>query len=140
MTPEIEPSVRASLLRRRIDLEPTWLAVRGSSMGRTIDSGDRVLVRAAAQPRRGEIWAHVDDDGRLVVHRFRSRLDGRFWFTGDANGDDDRPVPAEQLVGRVEAVQGERGRRRTATVSRLVGRTRLDLRSIARTLRRAIPA
>jgi hypothetical protein len=136
MTPEIEPSVRAALLRQRLEIGPTPLAVHGSSMGRTVRSGDRVVVRAAASPRRGEIWAHVDDRGRVVVHRFRSELGGQFWFTGDANPRDDRPVAAEQLVGRVDAIERNGQRRPVGLVSRLIGRVRLDARSVRRRLRR----
>lgn len=99
-------------------------------MGRAVVGGERVLVVGGGQPRRGEIWAFVDETGVLVVHRYRSQVDGMMWFCGDTNAVDDRPVPLCAVVGRVVEVDRNGRRRRVGVESRIVGRVRLDARSI----------
>ena len=138
MASDLEPNVEASLLRQRVARAPLWVTVQGPSMGKAIGGGDRVLVSRALKPRRGEIWAFVDDGGNLVVHRFRSEYNRRHWFVGDANVVDDRPVTAVRIVGRVVEVESNGRRRRLGTASRIVGRARLDLRSARRMFRRLL--
>lgn len=100
-----EPAVSARLLRRRARTAPLWLPVRGSSMGWRYPPASRILiVGGSASPRHGEVWAFCDRDGEVVVHRFLARADDHFVFRGDAAPRADAPVPAEWLVGAVQAV------------------------------------
>lgn len=125
----------ASVLRRRVAAAPQWFDVDGPSMGDTIPSGSRVLVAAAARPRRGEIWAFCLPAGNLVVHRYRRLVDGRHCFQGDAMRWADEPVPAELLVGRVQAVETQGAQRTIGTREALRGRLRLDVEAVTRRVR-----
>lgn len=56
-------------------------------------------------PRRWEVWAFCDDEGRVIAHRFvRTLEDGRALFRSDTYGRDDPPVPDDHLVGLVRAI------------------------------------
>jgi hypothetical protein len=123
---------KAAVLRRRVAGTPTWIPTSGVSMGRAVASGDSVLVVGTATPRRGEIWAFVDSDANLVVHRFRSRRDGLWWFRGDGNSADDRPVTASAVVGRVIQIERGSSRRKLGERSRFLGHVRLDLWTVRR--------
>jgi hypothetical protein len=133
---EVPASTKAMLLRRRSESAGTWLVVSGPSMGRALRTGDRVRIDVHDVPRRGEIWAYVDDGGALVVHRFRSRFGDRHWFVGDGNRRDDRPVSGSRVVGRVVEMERSGRRRRVGRTSRVVGRLRLDVSSASRRVRR----
>jgi hypothetical protein len=85
VTEAIPPAAKAAVLRRGAAGRPITIDVRGSSMGKAIPSGARVLVAAGQRPRRGEVWAFVVDDGMVVVHRFRREHEGALWFQGDGN-------------------------------------------------------
>lgn len=123
---------RAAVLRRRAGAAPIWIPVEGASMGDTIAPGGRVLVDGSrSEPRRGEIWA-FEAGGRIVVHRFRSRHDGRFWLRGDGNRRDDRPVSGDAMIGRVTMIDDDAGVRRAGRLDRWRGRARLDGDSIRR--------
>jgi hypothetical protein len=125
---------KAALLRRRATDTPTWIVTSGDSMGRAIVGGERVLVAAGDVPRRGEIWAFVDEHGQLVVHRFRSAADGLMWFCGDRNPVDDLPVPSAAVIGRVTAIDRGNREHRVGLAARLFGHARLDVDSIRREL------
>ncbi|MFI5047343.1 MAG: nucleotidyltransferase family protein [Acidimicrobiia bacterium] len=102
--PDGLPRVTAGLLRRRADLAPLWVDVRGRSMGWSIVDGARVRIEVAPRPRRGEVWAFVDDHGHVVVHRYRGKVGDGHRFQGDARVRPDAPVASEQLIGRVVAI------------------------------------
>ena len=64
------------------------------------------------RPRIGEIWAFVDDNGRVVVHRCMwNRSVHALRFRGDAVCSLDAPVSSGHLIGRVAE-----GRRRCPSV------------------------
>jgi hypothetical protein len=137
VTEAIPPATKAAVLRRRAARSPIAIDVRGSTMGKVIPSGARVLVTGAGRPRRGEIWAFVVDDGMVVVHRFRRERAGTLWFQGDGNAAVDRPVTSEMLVGRVVATDVEGRRKRLGSLARLSGRVQLDTQSLQKRLGRA---
>lgn len=102
----------ASVLRRRARTNGLWIDVDGTSMAPTIRPPARVLVVAAEHPRPGEIWAFVDDDGAVVVHRYlRRRRTGSLLLRGDGMHADDGFVVASHLVGRVARIEDVRGTR-----------------------------
>jgi hypothetical protein len=113
--------VVAGLLRSSLPPEGRWLDVSGSSMFPTIEPPGRVLVRAAAQPRPGEVWAFIGRNGELLVHRHVRQRRGGHLFRGDNRQHDDAPVEAAQLVGRVLAVHDRRGDRVLGRVDRVRG-------------------
>src|SRR5439155_10635867 len=127
-TSTTSPEITASLFRRRAASTPLWLEVSGSSMGKTLQSGSRVLIVPSPRPRWGEIWAFYDRNGRLVVHRSRGPRGSEWLFQGDAVEVADPPVPDTMLIGRVATVQvGERAltvgaRRRWTGGVLLIGR------------------
>jgi hypothetical protein len=64
-----------------------------------------VTVVDASRPAWGEIWAFVDDEGSVNVHRCVSRrgtAPAKFW--GDGNAEPDSPRDAGALIGRVTEV------------------------------------
>ena len=129
----------ASLLRTRAAGDALWLDVTCDSMGAAIASGSRVHVVPDREPRRGQVWAFVDEDGRVVVHRFRRRTaDGSSWFQGDANAGLDVAVDDGRLVGRVIAVDDGGRRRRLGPIATVRGRLWLDARSARSRTERAI--
>jgi phage repressor protein C with HTH and peptisase S24 domain len=132
VTEAIPPAAKAAVMRRGAAGRPITIDVTGSSMGKVIPSGARVLVAASARPRRGEIWAFVVDDGMVIVHRFRREHEGELWFQGDGNAGVDRPVQPEMLVGRVVAVEVGDRRRRLGVLARVRGRLRLDGEAVLR--------
>ena len=95
----------ASLMRRRVAVEPVWLPVHGASMQPAILDGWDVQLVSASRPHRGELWAFCSPEGDLVVHRCRRSADGVYLFAGDARLIADAPVRDEQLVGRVSAIR-----------------------------------
>jgi len=106
---------RARLLRERVAIEPRWLEVSGRSMEPTIVAPARLLVSHADAPRLGEIWVFVDDDDRILAHRFLRRVGELHRFEGDGEAWPDPLVGAGRLVGRatiVADVDGERPVRR----------------------------
>jgi len=70
-------------------------------MGDTIKNGTEVQLVAASRPRRGEVWAYVDDEGRIVVHRFVGRRRRLLVFRGDAIASTDLLVAETRLAGKV---------------------------------------
>jgi hypothetical protein len=120
------PDTIARLLRRRAESGPLWIDTTGSSMGRAIPDGARVRVVAVARPRRGEVWAMCDDEGRVIVHRALGVVGGRWWFQGDANRSPDLPVERDRLIGRVDEIDNAGRRRRLGASDRLFARSRLD--------------
>jgi Peptidase S24-like len=110
----------ARLVRARVEVEARWIDVSGSSMEPTIVAPASLLVVDGTTPRLGEVWLFVDDDERLLAHRFLRRAGARLRFQGDAERWPDRPVSADRLVGRVERVvdpRGERGLARRRAVA-----------------------
>lgn len=89
--------------------------VRGASMGSGLPDGSMVRVRCdgAHDAPLGTVVA-LDLGGALTIHRLVHRGRSRRalgWVVteGDANLTCDAPVPAEALLGRVDAVRAERG-------------------------------
>ncbi len=89
--------------------------VRGASMGSGLPDGSTVRVRCdgAHDAPLGTLVA-LDLGGALTIHRLVHRGRSRRalgWVVteGDANLTCDAPVPAEALVGRVDAVRGTTG-------------------------------
>lgn len=85
------------------------LIVLTDSMYPTIESGDLIIVKAAAPEdlKEGDIVSFFDPDSTgssVVTHRVVTLLeDGSFITKGDANNAEDQtPVPAEKLVGRYQ--------------------------------------
>jgi signal peptidase I len=81
----------------------------GQSMHPTIRDGETVTVEplAACAVRRGDIILYVTQ-GRLIAHRvvrLESVEEARFILRGDAVHCFDAPVGAEQILGRVIAVE-----------------------------------
>ena len=126
----------AGVLRRSLAQGPRWLDVDGPSMGDAIRPGDRVRVQAAERPRRGEIWAFCKASGRIVVHRFRRRIDGQYNFQGDTVWRSDDPVDGRSLIGRIVAVERDGVVRRVGVVDLVRGRIALDLGTIRNRARR----
>jgi hypothetical protein len=108
-----DPDVKARLLRQAAGTgTPLWIAAYGPSMGWTIRTGSKVHVVQNPTPRAGQLWAYCDDTGRVVVHRYRHRIDAGHVLQGDTCVNPDPPVAAERLIGHVVAVQrGGRVRR-----------------------------
>jgi hypothetical protein len=101
-----DADAKAQLLRQATNTgRPLWIAAHGSSMGWTIRSGSKVRVMANPNPRRGQLWAYCDDSGRVVVHRYRHRVDAGHVLQGDTCVRPDPPVDAGRLIGQVVAVQ-----------------------------------
>lgn len=75
-------------------------------MGSRYPPGSRLLVLAtSALPRCGEVWAFVDDAGRVVAHRcVWTRRPTSIHFRGDAKLRLDERVTVANLVGRVTVV------------------------------------
>lgn len=124
----VSPETRARALRAAVSAQPLWIATSGSSMGTTIQAGEEVCLVAQSRPRRGEVWAYVDDGGQVVVHRFVGHRKQLLVFRGDAEQGTDRLVSTARLAGRVAVVrQGdlERPMSRAAGVLR-VGRWKLE--------------
>jgi hypothetical protein len=102
----LDAAEKARLLRQAANTgTPLWIAAHGSSMGWTIRTGSKVHVVGNPDPRRGQLWAYCDGSGRVVVHRYRHRVDAGHVLQGDACARPDPPVDAEQLIGQVIAVR-----------------------------------
>lgn len=124
------PDTITRLLRRRAEVGTLWIDTIGNSMGQAVPAGARVRVAAASTPRRGEVWAICDDDGRIIVHRVLGQAGERWWLQGDANRSPDQPVRLDRLIGRVDAVEVAGRRRRLGPADRRIARVRLDLAAI----------
>jgi len=103
----------------------------GTSMRPAIDDGD-VLTVAPDDPARitaGDIILYRQS-GRPIVHRVARVTIGdngvrAFVTRGDGKAADDAPIGADQVLGRVVAVEG--ARRSTGAFARLVSRLRRRL-------------
>lgn len=88
----------------------------GTSMQPAIQDGQMIRVGPVPQggPRRGDILFYRSGSDRAVIHRLlrKVRIKGGEWFLsgGDACVDTDAPVPADQVLGRVVAVEAANGR------------------------------
>lgn len=135
------PDAVAALLRGRLAGGDVELPVKGTSMAGLIESGATVVLTEASQPRTGEIWAFVDDDGGIVVHRVREYDGANVTGRGSGNSVDDEPVPSSRLIGRVTAARnhgrhrvfGEVDRVRASVAMRSRRRIRRLLRGLSRT-------
>ena len=130
-----DPDVTARLLRGRLADGPLELPVSGSSMRGVIESGAIVDLSAADEPRVGEIWAFVDDDGNLVVHRIRHVAPDQVVGRGSGNIRDDAPVRRHRLVGRVRTATTEHGPRTFGEGDRRRAAVAFRLRELARSVR-----
>lgn len=103
-----------------------WVPIEGQSMRPLLRAGDSVLVahrRDGIRPGDVVVFRHK---GRLVAHRVLRIADGnggRVLITkGDSVRRSDAPVPAQEIVGRVVAIQRDGRRIRLDTVGwRAVG-------------------
>ena len=85
------------------------LTVLTGSMEPTLSPGDMVVVRPveAADVRIGDVvtFQPVSDDPTLITHRVVAKQVGSsgttFVTRGDANGADDDPIVADQIMGEV---------------------------------------
>lgn len=85
------------------------LTVLTGSMEPTISAGDMVVVRPveAGDVRIGDVvtFQPVSDDPTLITHRVVGKQVGSsgttFVTRGDANGADDAPIVADQIMGEV---------------------------------------
>jgi hypothetical protein len=124
------PDTITRLLRRRAESGTLWIDAVGSSMGQAIPDGARVRVVAVDRPRRGEVWAMCNDEGRVIVHRVLGVVGRRWWLQGDANRSPDLPVDLDRLIGRVDEVEAAGRRRSLGTSDRLIARARLDVAAV----------
>lgn len=108
-------------------------------MGRVIVSGSVVAVHAAERPRRGEIWAFVDDEGQVLVHRIRS-IDGETLIgRGVGNRRDDLPLTIDRTIGRVASSLAPDGSERSfGALDRMRADLRFRLRGTLRSLQRRL--
>ncbi len=106
----------ANVLRQRARTTDLWLDVSGPSMGPALVPPAQVLVRVPDRPRPGQVWAFVERDGSIVVHRcLRRYRSGWYGFRGDAVAADDLPVGPQRLIGRAVAVRDRSGERSVAS-------------------------
>lgn len=124
------PDTITRLLRRRAESGTLWIDAVGSSMGQAIPDGARVRVVAVDRPRRGEVWAMCNDEGRVIVHRVLGVVGRRWWLQGDANRSPDLPVDLDRLIGRIDEFEAAGRRRRLGTSDRLIARARLDFAAV----------
>jgi len=66
-----------------------------------IESGSVATISPSSDPRPGQVWAFVDDSGRLIVHRIRTISADAVTHRGVGNARDDQPVGRSRMVGRV---------------------------------------
>ena len=138
-TASAHPDAVAALLRRRVARDPIELPVSGVSMAGVIASDSTVVIVTASQPRRGEIWAFVDDEGGIVVHRVREYDGTSVTARGAGNPIDDAPVSTSRLVGKVVEARHESQRRRFGRIDRIRADLAMKLRASARrTIPRAV--
>jgi len=136
------PGLPLAPLRALAAEAPLLLRVTGGSMAPAIPAGAAVTVRPAARCLPGDVVAFRGRDGRLRVHRalawLPSRGGARLLARGDAAAGRDPAVPAADLLGRVETVDGAPLRVRPADRLRAVGALAAALlRSSTRRLGRA---
>jgi len=104
-----------ALVRSRVTGEPPQLAGRqfyvvvSGSMEPLISPGDLLVVKKAAPAglKQGDIITFVDpaNPERVVSHRIKEAVGDSFITRGDANNaDDPEPVPAKNILGKVEYV------------------------------------
>ncbi len=124
------PDTITRLLRRRAEVGTLWIDAIGNSMGRAVPDGARVRVVVARRPRRGEVWAVCNDDGRIIVHRVLGVVGDRWWLRGDANRSPDLPVRFDRLIGRVDEIDVAGRRRRLRPSDRVIARARIDAAAI----------
>lgn len=83
-----------------------WLTVRGGSMAPAMRDGDRLLVSpldSLETPQEGDIVI-AKRAGRLVAHRLVARTGEAIVTRGDACLRDDPPLPSENILARVVAI------------------------------------
>jgi signal peptidase I len=110
--------------------------VEGSSMWPLIREGDvAVIDHGESALRRGDVLA-FRRAGQVVIHRLERRRDGgRLITAGDAHSFADEPVPPEDVLGRVVAIQTPTGQfSLSSTTAQITG----WLTSVCRPLR-AVP-
>ena len=84
------PDTVTRLLRRLAEAGTLWIDTVGNSIGR----GTRrcsMRVVPASRPRRGEVSAMCDEDGRVIVHRVLG------WSATDGGC---RAMPTDHRIGR----------------------------------------
>ena len=133
----LDADAKARLLRRAANTgTPLWIAAHGPSMGWTIRTGSKVHVVGNLSPRRGQLWAYCNESGRVIVHRYRDRIDAGHVLQGDACVRPDPPVDAQRLIGQVVAVQRGTRVRSVGRADVILGASQRIARTlVARTLR-----
>lgn len=96
------------------------ILIRGGSMRPTLADGDVVRVRAGPA-RFGELAVARNPEGGLVAHRVVGRRGADLLLRGDDAPATDPPVAADDVLGRVVAVEGLHGRRLDGAAARVVG-------------------
>lgn len=124
----------AGLLRKRVAESGLDLPVTGSSMTGVIESGSTVSIVSARRPHRGQVWAFVDDNGRIIVHRIRSIEADTVTHRGVGNSHDDRPVERSRMIGRVISSNSYGRSRNFGTADAIVANITFGSRSLARRL------
>ncbi|WP_026961442.1 S26 family signal peptidase [Alicyclobacillus herbarius] len=109
--PEFEIPRHIQALRKRLvamgHMEILTGPEHGKSMWPTLQSGDVCNLVPAEQIRRGDMVRYWSPAGYFILHRVRSVVYGRSnpipWVVcrGDANVNEDNPVPVSWFVGRV---------------------------------------
>lgn len=96
----LRAQLAAQMLREGHTVE---LPATGWSMRPLIPPGGTVRVEPASvgDVRPGDVVV-VDAGGELLCHRLRYVAGGRVVTRGDNTLDDDPPLPADALIGRVE--------------------------------------
>jgi len=129
-----DPDAVANLLRRRVNESELELPVTGSSMLGAIDSDSVVRLVASSRPRPGEVWAFVDNDGRLIVHRIRRLRPDTVTHRGVGNSRDDEPVSRTRMVGRVVSSSGRGRSRRFGSLDAFIANASFRVRAVARSV------
>lgn len=78
---------------------------RGGSMHPAIRDGDALWVSPSAPVRRGDVALCRAAAGRVLAHRVVCVTEAGIQTQGDALACPDPPVPWEQVLGRVTAVE-----------------------------------
>ncbi|MFP2956575.1 S24/S26 family peptidase [Myxococcus sp. 1LA] len=85
--------------------DPCWIPVRGDSMWPSLRSGDHAEVAPLeGMPRPGDVLV-ARFDHALVLHRLRRWEPGAVALRGDNAAQEDPPLPASRVLGRVRRIR-----------------------------------
>lgn len=86
----------------------TFFEVATGSMADTINIGDVVVVKIAADYTENDVIVYVEEDN-FITHRVIKLEENSLIAKGDANNSPDKPVLKEQVLGKVIKVIPEIG-------------------------------